>query len=65
MRERKTQRFSEDKRDPVRMLELRDILYRERDRLGKPAFLCLTWKGQEALEVLRAIERNHAKDATT
>ena len=62
MRERKTQRFSEQKRDALRMLELRDILYRERDRLGKPVFLCLTWRGKEALEVLRAVERNRPKD---
>ena len=61
MRERKTQRFSEEKTDALRMLELRDILHRERDRYGKPAFLCLTWKGKEALEVLRAIERNRNK----
>ena len=62
MRERKTQRFSEEKRDALRMLELRDILYRERDRLGKPVFLCLTWKGKETLQVLQAVERNRPKD---
>ena len=62
MRERKTQRFTEAKSDALRMLELRDILYRERDRLGKPVFLCLTWKGKEALQVLRTIERNRTKD---
>lgn len=64
MRERKTQRFSEEKRDALRMLELRDILYREHDRLGKPVFLCLTWKGKEALQVLQAVERNRPKDPT-
>ncbi|MGC8518957.1 MAG: hypothetical protein ACP5P4_10585 [Steroidobacteraceae bacterium] len=58
MRERHTRRLNEEKRDALRMLELRDILYRERDRLGRPVFLCLTWKGQEALQVLQAIERN-------
>jgi len=62
MRERRSRRFSDEKRDALRMLELRDILYRERDRLGKPVFLCLTWQGKEALQVLRAIERNRAKD---
>jgi hypothetical protein len=61
MRERRARRFSEEKRDALRMLELRDILYRERDRLGNPVFLCLTWKGQEALQVLQAIERNRGK----
>lgn len=63
MRERKTQRLSEEKADALRMLELRDMLYRERDRYGKPVFLCLTWKGQEALQVLRAVERNRARGA--
>ena len=63
MRERRTKRLSEEKRDALRMLELRDILYRERDRLGKPVFLCLTWKGQEALQVLQAIERHRAENS--
>lgn len=62
MRERRTQRLGEEKTDALRMLELRDILHRERDRYGKPVFLCLTWKGKEALEVLRAIERNRGKE---
>ena len=65
MRERKAQRYSQEKRDELRMLELRDILYRERDVRGQPVFLCLTWQGKEALEVLRAIKRHREKDSAT
>lgn len=63
MRERKARHYSEAKRDELRMLELRDLLYRERDVRGQPVFLCLTWQGKEALEVLEAIKRHSDKDS--
>lgn len=38
--------------DVIRQLELRDYLLWERDRFGRLAYLCLTWKGQDAAQVL-------------
>lgn len=58
MPERKTKRLDVERRDALRMLELRDLLCREYDRFGKPVFLCLTWKGKETLQVLEAVERH-------
>jgi hypothetical protein len=49
--------------ESIRLLELRDYLQWERDRFGRLAFLCLTWKGDEAAQVLRKIAQ-HDNQAT-
>lgn len=51
--------------DAVRELELRDYLQWERDRFGRFAYLCLTWKGEEAAQVLlRVARRAQSKPST-
>lgn len=58
MTRRRAQKFDAD---VVRQLELRDYLQWERDRFGRLAFLCLTWKGQDAAQVLLKIARHEQK----
>lgn len=52
MTKRRAKKFEQD---AVRTLELRDYLHWERDRFGNPAYLCLTWKGDDAAHVLLKI----------
>ena len=54
----RTQPFDEERGDAMRVLELRDYLHWERNRFGRLAFLCLTWKGQEAARLLLKVARN-------
>lgn len=60
MSKRRTKQFDAD---AVRMLELRDYLVWERDRFGRLAFLCLTWKGQEAAQVFLKIAQHESRAA--
>lgn len=50
--------------DAIRQLELRDYLHWERDRFGRFAFLCLTWKGQDAAQVLLKVAQNEQRSKT-
>lgn len=52
---RRSNKFDQD---AVRMLELRDLLQWERDRFGRLSYLCLTWKGEEAAQVLLKIAKH-------
>jgi hypothetical protein len=52
MTRRRMRKYSETETDALRQLELRDFLHWERDRFGQLAFLCLTWKGEEAAQTL-------------
>jgi hypothetical protein len=57
----RTQRFDEPRTDAMRGLELRDYLHWERNRFGRLAFLCLTWKGLEAARLLVKVARNELR----
>jgi len=58
MTRRRSRKFDSD---VIRQLELRDYLQWERDRFGRLAFLCLTWKGQDAAQVLIKIAHHEQK----
>jgi hypothetical protein len=59
---RRLAKFKEEGEQAARRLELRDLVHWERDRFGKPAFLVLTWKGEEAAQVLLKVFK-HRKPA--
>jgi hypothetical protein len=53
MTRRRLKKFEKDGDDEAaRRLELRDLVKWEHDRFGAKAFLVLTWKGEEAANVL-------------
>jgi hypothetical protein len=60
----RTRRFEEVRADAMRALELRDYLHWERNRFGRLAFLCLTWKGQDAARLLVKVARNELREST-
>src|SRR5579871_2057522 len=51
--------------DDTRILELRDYLKWERDRFGRLRTLTLTWKGDEAAEILHRVAINQSDAAAT
>ena len=62
MTRRRSQKFD---CDSVRQLELRDYLTWERDRFGRLAYLCLTWKGEDAAQVLLKIAHHGQQGPAT
>lgn len=64
MPRRRVRQMDETHSDAVRQLELRDYLQWERDRFGRLAYLCLTWKGDEAAQVLLKVAHNEQKKAS-
>jgi hypothetical protein len=57
MTRRRLKKFEKDGGDDeaARRLELRDLVKWEHDRFGQKAFLVLTWRGEEAANVLLKI----------
>jgi hypothetical protein len=58
---RRTLKFARMAEDPVRQLELRDYVQWERDRRGRFAYLCLTWKGDEAARMLLKVAHHEQR----
>lgn len=49
--------------DAILRIEAFGLAGWERDQLGKQTFLCLTWKGTEAAELVRKVARHENKKA--
>lgn len=58
LHKREVQKF--EKKNPVAManLDIRDFVKWETDKAGRPMFLTLTWKGEDAGMLLRQIAKN-------
>ena len=51
--------------DAVIKLEAYDLARWERDKVGRPMFFCLTWKGQDAAEIVKVVARRENQKTTS
>lgn len=61
---RRTRKFDAAGADALRELELRDYVHWQRNRQGRLAFLCLTWKGEEAVRFILKVA-HHGQHAAS
>ncbi len=65
MHKRDVSKFEKKNPDVIFTLTVRDLANWESDKLGKPTFLVLTWKGEEVAQLLLQIAKHENKKASS
>lgn len=63
LHKREVQKFQKKNADAVFNLDVRGLTNWETDKAGRPMFVVLTWKGEEAAKVLLQVAKHESRRA--